>query len=188
MSRAGHRRYRSLLGSLSYLQHTRLDLLFALSFFGRFANKPTEYALRLLEHTCFYAKSTASLGLVFPSRVGSAKGIRNGDVLAGIRERTESSTAWVIDCFSDASHGLREVAGHFILVNGMPVVHRAYTLRKQGVSSTHSETYALYDAVEICRSMIEFAHELHMESYYGSCWLGGQCMVRLGRSYSVVAV
>jgi hypothetical protein len=105
VSKQSHRRYRSLLGSLSYLQHTRLDLLFALSFFGRYANRPTEYALRLLEHTCMYAKSTASLGLVFPSRVGRAKGIRNGSVFADISTPPSIDTPWVIDCRIDTYTG-----------------------------------------------------------------------------------
>jgi hypothetical protein len=40
--------YRSCLGSLAFLLHTRLDLRFAISFFGKFSYQPTEEAWRVL--------------------------------------------------------------------------------------------------------------------------------------------
>ena len=57
--------YRSLLGSLSFLQHTRLDLVFAISFFGKVTHAPTERMFRLVYRACQYAKQTSRRGINF---------------------------------------------------------------------------------------------------------------------------
>ena len=60
-----------------YLQHTRPDLGFAISFYGKFSKEPTERSFRLLYRTMQYAKQTCNRGIRFQvgySEVISIKG------------------------------------------------------------------------------------------------------------------
>jgi len=66
VSRSEHTRYRSLLGSLSFLQHSRPDLLYAISYLARWNQGPTEVGLQALVHACRFTKKYARMGILFP--------------------------------------------------------------------------------------------------------------------------
>ena len=60
-----HARYRKILGILLFLRHTRQDVLYALSYLGRYLSAPSIRHLRMCETTARYVKATAWYGLRF---------------------------------------------------------------------------------------------------------------------------
>jgi hypothetical protein len=63
--------YRSLVGSLRYLVHTRPDITFAVGYVSRFMEKPRQENLAAVKHLLRYIAGTIDYGLVYPK---SAKG------------------------------------------------------------------------------------------------------------------
>ena len=62
-----HTKYRSLVGALLYVARwTRPDIAFAVSFCGRFCNKPTVLAMKAVKHILRYLKGTLSSGIYYP--------------------------------------------------------------------------------------------------------------------------
>ena len=60
-----HTKYRSLLGTVAYLYHTHIHLLFLISFMGRFSAHPTRPAWDMLVDVARYAKSYKWWGVGF---------------------------------------------------------------------------------------------------------------------------
>lgn len=54
--------YRSIVGSLRYLLHTRPDLCFAVGYISRFMERPTKDHMTAVKHILRYVKGTLSLG------------------------------------------------------------------------------------------------------------------------------
>jgi hypothetical protein len=57
--------YRSLVGSLRYLVHTRPDISFAVGYVSRFMEKPRQEQLAAVKHLLRYIAGTVSHGLVY---------------------------------------------------------------------------------------------------------------------------
>ena len=64
--------YRSLVGSLRYLVHTRPNITFAVGYVGRFMEKPRQEHLVAVKHLLHYIAGTVDYGIVYPK-------LRNGD-------------------------------------------------------------------------------------------------------------
>jgi hypothetical protein len=137
--------YRSLLGSLAFLQHTRIDLNYAISFFGRASSKPTEYMMRLLLRCAWYAKCTADTCIPFY--------VRHVDT-------------YVITAYCDASFGSKDYAhaqtGYVICVNGSPVIWKSSIQRRVAASTVKAELSALYDCVDVLILLIYFYSQLRV--------------------------
>ena len=58
--------YRSLVGSLRYLVHTRPDIAFAVGYVSRFMEKPRQEHLVAVKHLLRYIAGTTEYGLVYP--------------------------------------------------------------------------------------------------------------------------
>ena len=58
--------YRSLVGSLRYLVHTRPDITFAVGYVSRFMEKPRQEHLVAVKHLLRYIAGTTEYGLVYP--------------------------------------------------------------------------------------------------------------------------
>jgi hypothetical protein len=136
LDKAGAFRYRSVLGSLAHLQHTRLDLCFAISFFGWFSAAPTAEAWRLLVRCAYFAKLTASTGIVFRVRP--------------IRE-------FKLEAYCDASFGKHAHTGYVVAINGAPILWRSSKQRCVALSTVKAELRAMFDCLD---SMILIMHLL----------------------------
>ena len=170
-----HSQYRSLLGSFAYLQHTRPDLLYAISFFSRFNCAPTRQGLGLLKQACRYAKQTAYYGLMFPTREAQARGVANARDMWARPTNKEGSfgtvlgkqrpflSQWHFDVVSDATWStLDTMAGYFVLLNGAVQAMRSFKQRRVLNSSAKAELFALYDGVDVGVCMMALGHELQM--------------------------
>jgi hypothetical protein len=96
--------YRSIVGSLRYLVHSRPDIAFAVGYVSRFMEKPTMEHLSAVKHLLRYIAGTKNLGCVFRSSTNRLE-------LVG---------------YSDADHaddldGCKSTTGSLFLINGCPV-------------------------------------------------------------------
>lgn len=57
-----HTEYRSVVGSLRYLMHTRPDLNYSVGFVSRFMEKPTKEHMMAIKHILRYVQGTINLG------------------------------------------------------------------------------------------------------------------------------
>ena len=57
--------YRSLMGSLKYLTHTRLDLMFYVGYISRYIENPTTEHMSAVKRILRYIKGMLDLGLVY---------------------------------------------------------------------------------------------------------------------------
>ncbi|WVZ95085.1 LOW QUALITY PROTEIN: hypothetical protein U9M48_040890 [Paspalum notatum var. saurae] len=62
--------YRSIVGGLRYLVHTRPDLAFAVGYVSRFMEDPREDHLTAVKHLLRYVVGTLDYGIVYPRRGG----------------------------------------------------------------------------------------------------------------------
>jgi len=68
-------RYRSIVGGLRYLTHTRPDITFAVEYVGRFMEDPHEDHWIAVKRLLRYVKGTVGQGIVFPKH-GGGRGLR----------------------------------------------------------------------------------------------------------------
>lgn len=61
--------YRSLVGSLRYLVHTRPDISYAVGYVSRFMEKPREEHFAGVKHLLRYVAGTVDYGLVYPKHL-----------------------------------------------------------------------------------------------------------------------
>jgi hypothetical protein len=134
-------KYRSLLGAFAYLVLTRLDVCFAVSYFGRYNQAPTEKAYRLLVRAAQYAKSTAYMGINYPVR---------------------TANAFHLTAYSDASlasYRNNAMSGYLICLDGCPVSYRGGRQRKVRNSSTSAECEAMHDCLDTTLLLIYFIRQ-----------------------------
>jgi hypothetical protein len=67
------REFRSLIGSLRYLLHTRPELTFSVSYLSRFMEKPHVEHMAVVKHLLHYVAGTLDLGLFYPREGGSLR-------------------------------------------------------------------------------------------------------------------
>lgn len=65
-----HTQYRSVVGSLRYLVHTRPDICYAVGYVSRFMERPTTDHMAAIKHILRYVKGTLSLGCFFEKGAG----------------------------------------------------------------------------------------------------------------------
>jgi len=63
--------YRSIIGGLRYLTHTRSDIAFAVGYINRFMEDPREDHWTTVKRLLRYIKGTMDQGIVFPKTGGS---------------------------------------------------------------------------------------------------------------------
>ena len=63
--------YRSIIGGLRYLVHTRLDIAFAVGYVSRFMEDPREDHWATVKWLLRYVKGMVDQGIVFPKTGGS---------------------------------------------------------------------------------------------------------------------
>uniref|UniRef100_A0A8R7PM28 Reverse transcriptase Ty1/copia-type domain-containing protein n=1 Tax=Triticum urartu TaxID=4572 RepID=A0A8R7PM28_TRIUA len=88
--------YRSLVGTLRYLTHTRPDITYAVGYVSRFMEAPTVEHLTAVKHIIRYVAGTCSLGCHFPRRgAGGASlfGYNDSDMAGDIDDRKRTTGA-----------------------------------------------------------------------------------------------
>ena len=150
-----HSLYRSKLGSLMFLQHTRPDLSYSMSFHGRSSHAPTLNDMNLLEGTCLFAAQTAECGLYYPSPVALRDGHKPGFATLGNGltadyhngNGTPKGQRW--ECYVDTSFRDKGCqTGILVLLNGMVVDMRSCGQKVQARSTTKAELNALFEMID----------------------------------------
>lgn len=90
--------YRSVVGSLRYLVHTRPDISFAVGYVSRFMEKPTTEHLSAVKHILRYIAGTIHFGLCYSKGQGriELKGYSDADLAGDVDDRR--STSGVLFC------------------------------------------------------------------------------------------
>ena len=86
--------YRSVVGSLRYLVHTRPDISFAVGMVSHFMEKPRQEHMAAVKHLLRYIAGTVEFGLVYPKLLGvdnSLTGYNDSD-LGGDSDDRKSTT------------------------------------------------------------------------------------------------
>jgi hypothetical protein len=85
--------FRSTVGSLRYLVHTRPDITFAVSYVSRFMEKPTAEHQAAVKHVLRYVAGTLHFGCCFPKRTEEAHLIGYADSDHGGDQNDRKSTS-----------------------------------------------------------------------------------------------
>ncbi|CAL1394513.1 unnamed protein product [Linum trigynum] len=96
-------RYRSLVGSLIYLTHTRPDISYAVHIISQFMFAPTDVHLHAAHRILRYLQGTCTIGLYFPSTGTFDLAAYSDSNYAGCINTRRSTTSW----------GVR-MAGYFV--------------------------------------------------------------------------
>ena len=131
-------------GSLAFLQHTRFDIAFAISFFGSFQDKPTELAWKYLVLCAQYARATADYGIVF-----------------WVRPVNE----FAIEAYCDASFGKHAQEGYIVAVNGSPILWRSGKQRCVALSTMKAELRAMYNCMDSLILNLHLFSQLQVKCY-----------------------
>ncbi|KAE8723501.1 hypothetical protein F3Y22_tig00012370pilonHSYRG00100 [Hibiscus syriacus] len=93
--------YRSIVGSLRYLLHTRPNLAFSVGMVSRYMEKPTAEHMAAVKHILRYVKGTLNLGCVYEKNEGSLEliGYSDSDLAGDTNDRKSTSAvcqeAWL---------------------------------------------------------------------------------------------
>lgn len=84
--------YKSMVGGLRYLVHTRPDIAFAVGIVSRYMERPTELHLNAVKRICRYVKGTIHYGLIYKKGEGNyiLTGFSDSD-LAGSLDDSKST-------------------------------------------------------------------------------------------------
>jgi hypothetical protein len=86
--------YRSVVGSLRYLVHTRPDLAFDVGYGSRFMEQPHEEHLAAVKHILRFVAGTKELGIFYPRKKGNDAelvGYSDSDLAGDLDDRKTTS-------------------------------------------------------------------------------------------------
>ncbi|WVZ88383.1 LOW QUALITY PROTEIN: hypothetical protein U9M48_034910, partial [Paspalum notatum var. saurae] len=118
--------YRSIVGGLRYLVHTRLDLVFAVGYVSRFMEDPREDHLTAVKHLLRYVTGTFDYGIVYP-RCGGGK--------AEITGYSDSDMGGDVD-------GRKSTSGLIFFLGGCPISWQSQKQRIVALSTCEAEYVA----------------------------------------------
>ena len=127
--------YRSLVGSLRYLVHTRPDIAFAVGYVSRFMEKPRQEHLVAVKHLLRYIAGTVDFGLVYPK-------LQNGDN----RLTGYSDSDWGGD-----ADEWRSTVGVIFFLGRLPVTWQSQKQKSVALSTCEAEYVA--GAAGACQAM-----------------------------------
>ena len=136
--------YRSLRGCYAYLQHTRPDLCFSISFFGKVTHAPTERMFRLLYRACQYAKQTSKRGLKW---------------------NVHPSSTVTIKSWCDASFGSHinsAQTGFIVCIDDVPIIWKSGVQKRSHHSTVKAECESMHDCIDRLLLLIYFLSELQL--------------------------
>lgn len=81
--------YKSMVGGLRYLVHTRPDIAYAVGIVSRYMERPTELHLSAVKRICRYVKGTLNYGLVYKRGRGNyiLAGFSDSDMAGSLDDR-----------------------------------------------------------------------------------------------------
>ncbi|XP_039809541.1 secreted RxLR effector protein 161-like [Panicum virgatum] len=88
--------YRSIVGGLRYLTHTRPDIMFAVGYLGRFMEDPCEDHSAAVKKLLRYVAGTIGYGIVYPRRSGARlelTGFSDSDMAGDVDGRKSTTGA-----------------------------------------------------------------------------------------------
>ena len=127
--------YRSLVGSLRYLVHTRPDITFAVGYVSRFMEKPRQEHMVAVKHILRYIAGTIDYGIVYPK-------LQSGDN----RLTGYSDSDWGGDADEQ-----RSTAGMIFFLGRLPVTWQSQKHKSVALSTCEAEYVA--GAAGACQAM-----------------------------------
>jgi len=122
--------YRSMVGSLRYLVHTRPDISFAVGFVGRFMEKPRQEHMAAVKHLIRYIAGTIEYGIIYPKLsngdnrlIGYSDSDLGGIQMTG-RARRASSSSWDRRPWPGSPRNSRWWRSHPARRNTLPVLEQ----------------------------------------------------------------
>ncbi|KAJ9552465.1 hypothetical protein OSB04_016510 [Centaurea solstitialis] len=94
--------YRSLIGCLRYLLHTRSDLSYSVVLLSRFMQEPKEQHMKAIRHVLCYIKGTLKFGITYKKK-GGCKLHEYSDSTYGINTEESKGTTWIIFYLGNSS-------------------------------------------------------------------------------------
>jgi Reverse transcriptase (RNA-dependent DNA polymerase)/gag-polypeptide of LTR copia-type/Integrase core domain/GAG-pre-integrase domain/Domain of unknown function (DUF4219)/Zinc knuckle len=120
--------YRSLVGGLIYLTHTRPDISFSVGVVSRFMHDPSKHHLGAAKRILKYIAGTAEYGLWYAKE--------NGDELVGY-----SDSDWA-GCYED----MKSTSGYIFFLGSSPISWRSKKQPTVALSSSEAEYVAMCSA------------------------------------------
>ena len=117
--------YRSLIGSLRYLTHTRPDLLYFVGILSRYMEKPSQEHLNAVKRVIRYVKGTADYGIL------DKKGESNSELIG----YSDSD-------FSGDVGDQKSTSGHIFFLGGMAISWSSQKQSNVALSSCEAEYIA----------------------------------------------
>ncbi|KAD6454531.1 hypothetical protein E3N88_09237 [Mikania micrantha] len=93
--------YRSLIGCLRYLLHTRPDLSYSIGLLGRFMQEPKEHHLKAIQQVLRYIKGTKDFGITY-KRNGSCEITGYSDSSYGVNTEEGKDTTGIVFYFGSS--------------------------------------------------------------------------------------
>jgi hypothetical protein len=131
--------YRSLVGSLRYLVHTRPDLMFAVGYVSRFMEKPKQDHYAAVKHILRYIAGTINYGLRY-SKLGCPDSKLMGYSLTGY---TDSDLGGDVD-------ERRSTGGVIFFLGDMPVSWQSQKQKTVARHANQSTWLAQLERVRLC--------------------------------------
>ena len=171
--------YRSIIGSLRYLVHTRADITFAVGFLGRFMEAPTSDHLAAVKHLLRYIAGTLNHGLVYRHGDGEQLvGFSDSDHAGDVDDR--KSTSGVLFLLGDSPISWQSVKQKVVATSSCEAEYiAAATAASQGVwlARLHAELLnqpvapvtLLIDnksAISLCKNPVMHDRSKHIDLRY----------------------
>ncbi|CAO2199473.1 unnamed protein product [Urochloa humidicola] len=133
--------YRSIVGGLRWLTHTRPDIAFAVGYVSRFMEDPREDHWTAVKRLLRYVQGTMELGIVFPKRGGlqltafSEAPPKAKDGEPGLTAFSDADMAGDVD-------GRRSTSGVLVFLGGAPIAWQSLKQKTVALSTCEAEYVA----------------------------------------------
>jgi hypothetical protein len=132
--------YRSIVGGLRWLTHTRPDIAFAVGYVSRFMEDPREDHWAAVKRLLRYVQGSAELGIVFPKRGGLQLSVFSeappkGEEGVGLTAFSDADMAGDVD-------GRRSTSGVLVFLGSSPVAWQSLKQKMVALSTCEAEYVA----------------------------------------------
>ena len=186
--------YRSIVGSLRYLVHTRPDISFAVGYVSRFMANPTTEHLSVVKHLLRYVAGTIHYGLCYSKGDEDIKlkGYSDADMAGDVDDR--KSTSGILFCLGDAPVSWQSQKQPVVALSSCEAEYIAASLAAcQGIwlrrligkfYGRDAVAATIYvdnqSAIQLCKNPVFHGRSKHIETrfhYIRECVDGGQVAI-----------